>query len=48
MSRTEGKGGQMIVSNRKHAFGTIITLMRDGELDFAISTSKEGIFKGLT
>ncbi len=38
----------MIVSNRKHAFGSIITLMRGGELDFAISTAKEGVFKGLS
>jgi hypothetical protein len=37
-----------IRSNRKYPFGTIITLMRTGELDFAISTAKEGVFKGLT
>lgn len=38
----------MIKSNRKYPFGTIITLMRAGEVDFAISTAKEGVFKGLT
>ena len=29
-------------------FGTIITSMRTGEVDFSISTAKEGVFKGLT
>jgi len=38
----------MIKSNRKYPFGTIITLMCAGEIDFAISTAKEGVFKGLT
>jgi hypothetical protein len=38
----------MIKSNRKYPFGTIITLMRAGEIEFAISTAKEGVFKGLT
>jgi hypothetical protein len=38
----------MIKSNRKYPFGTIITLMRAGDVDFAISTAKEGVFKGLT
>lgn len=38
----------MIVSNRKYPFGSIITLMRTGDLEFAVSTAKEGVFKGLT
>ena len=38
----------MIVSQGKYPFGTIITQMRDGTVDFVISTAKEGLLKGLT
>ena len=38
----------MILSQGKYPFVTIITRMRDGDVDFVISTAKEGLFKGLT
>jgi hypothetical protein len=38
----------MILSQRKYPFGTIITRMSDGNIEFVISTAKEGILKGLT
>ena len=38
----------MILSQGKYPFGTIITRMSDGDVEFVISTAKEGILKGLT
>lgn len=38
----------MILSQGKYPFGTIITRMSDGNVDFVVSTAKEGILKGLT
>jgi|GEM_PF-5883537 hypothetical protein len=38
----------MILSQGKYPFGTIITRMRDDDVDFVVSTAKEGILKGLT
>ena len=38
----------MIVSQGKYPFGTIITRMADGDVEFVISTAKEGLLKGLT
>ncbi|MEI7912928.1 MAG: hypothetical protein WCK77_25175 [Verrucomicrobiota bacterium] len=38
----------MILSQGKYPFGTIITRMSDGEVEFVISTAKEGVLKGLT
>ena len=38
----------MILSQGKYPFGTIITRMSDGNVEFVISTAKEGLLKGLT
>ncbi len=38
----------MILSQGKYPFGTIITRMSDGDVEFVISTAKEGLLKGLT
>ena len=38
----------MILSQGKYPFGTIITRMSDGDVQFVISTAKEGLLKGLT
>ena len=38
----------MILSQGKYPFSTIITRMSDGNVEFVVSTAKEGILKGLT
>jgi hypothetical protein len=38
----------MILSQGKYPFSTIITRMSDGDVEFVVSTAKEGILKGLT
>ncbi|MEJ2697567.1 MAG: hypothetical protein P8013_13090 [Candidatus Sulfobium sp.] len=38
----------MILSQGRYPFGTIITRMSDGHVEFVISTAKEGLLKGLT
>lgn len=38
----------MILSQGKYPFGTIITRMAWNDLEFVVSTAKEGLLKGLT
>ena len=38
----------MILSQGKYPFGTIITRMSWNDLEFVVSTAKEGLLKGLT